>query len=427
MLDAGCGLGYGTASLGADATLAVGLDSDFPTVQAAAAAYANTTTQFLVADVRLLPFRETTFDCSVSFEVIEHLHEPARLLEALHDVTKPSGIVFISTPNKDVYDVSRGDAGPNPFHHHEFRLEEFLELLRRHFAHVLLFAQNHTPCVSFRQALSNSGLGAQTSLPSETVDAEDAQFFVAVCSQQRMTEVEDFVYIASGGNVLFEREKHIGLLTDELRLKNDWLNKTQDELKTLHEAHQQVHFDLEQKISWAQKTSVELDTAVTLLHNTEALLLERTTWAMNTIKDLENKSTELAEELESKCAELGKAVDQLHHTEEVLSERSHWALTTIGELEGVNKNLAEKLNEKCDELQQAVTRQHFLEEQLQTAEVELVQLYGAIETHASRANSLALELDRVAWERNVLRNSTVVKLAQRLGLLRSSRESAESK
>ena len=83
--------------------------------------------EFVQGDVRQLPFEDGAFELVVSFETIEHVHDPERVLDELRRVLAGDGLLVISTPNKRQYLVE------NEFHEREFRHEEFVELLRTRF------------------------------------------------------------------------------------------------------------------------------------------------------------------------------------------------------------------------------------------------------------------------------------------------------
>src|SRR3954447_13222510 len=88
VLDAGCGLGYGTRILAqAGAAEATGVDLAEAVVEAARADAPEAT--FEVADIRSLPFADGSFDLVVCFEVIEHVDEHARVLSELRRVLAP--------------------------------------------------------------------------------------------------------------------------------------------------------------------------------------------------------------------------------------------------------------------------------------------------------------------------------------------------
>jgi SAM-dependent methyltransferase len=136
VLDAACGMGYGTAMLAAGgATEVVGVDLDEGVIAKVRAA-AKPGTSFEVADLRKLPFGEDEFDLIVSFETIEHVPEPAEVFDELARVLKPGGLLLVSTPNRDVYTPG------NPFHLRELTPSEFTDELSKRFGSVALRRQH---------------------------------------------------------------------------------------------------------------------------------------------------------------------------------------------------------------------------------------------------------------------------------------------
>jgi SAM-dependent methyltransferase len=127
VLDLGCGSGSGTAALAAVATLAVGLDraAPDPAHRASGAAFCR-------AELARLPLRARSFDAVVSFQVIEHLADPSRYLDAIGALLAPGGSALLSTPNRQLSD------GVNPYHVREYLSAELRDLLAGHFAHVEL-------------------------------------------------------------------------------------------------------------------------------------------------------------------------------------------------------------------------------------------------------------------------------------------------
>lgn len=125
VLDAACGEGYGSQMLlGAGAKTVVGIDVDAATVAEAGQKYGA---EFVVGDAAELPFEEDAFDLIVSFETIEHLEDPARMLDEFSRVLAPGGAVIVSTPNSLEYKVE------NEFHVKEFTPGEFEQLLTPRF------------------------------------------------------------------------------------------------------------------------------------------------------------------------------------------------------------------------------------------------------------------------------------------------------
>jgi SAM-dependent methyltransferase len=137
VLDAGCGLGYGSALLadrGAESVDAVDLSES--AVEAARARFGDRA-RFAVGDVTSLPFEDDSFDLVVCFEVIEHIDEQEAALDELLRVMAPGGLLLVSSPNRDAY------VPGNPHHVHEYTPAELEATLRRRWAHVALMRQHN--------------------------------------------------------------------------------------------------------------------------------------------------------------------------------------------------------------------------------------------------------------------------------------------
>jgi SAM-dependent methyltransferase len=136
VLDAACGMAYGTAILAAaGAVQVIGVDLD-PAVIAKAEAGAPPGASFRVGDLRKLPFEDGEFDLVVCFEAIEHVAEPELALDEMSRVLGEGGVLVVSTPNRDVY------APGNPFHLRELTPNELEDELQARFRSVSLRRQH---------------------------------------------------------------------------------------------------------------------------------------------------------------------------------------------------------------------------------------------------------------------------------------------
>jgi ubiquinone/menaquinone biosynthesis C-methylase UbiE len=54
---------------------------------------------FLRLDAHCLPFMDSSFDCVIITEVLEHVYCPYRVLEEVHRVLRPDGKLVLSVPN----------------------------------------------------------------------------------------------------------------------------------------------------------------------------------------------------------------------------------------------------------------------------------------------------------------------------------------
>lgn len=96
VLDAGCGLGRGSALIKqSGAREVVGVDSAGAVVEAALA-QAPPGVHLEHADILNLPFEANTFEVVVCFDVIEHSEEPRELLQALIRVMAGDAVLLIS-------------------------------------------------------------------------------------------------------------------------------------------------------------------------------------------------------------------------------------------------------------------------------------------------------------------------------------------
>jgi SAM-dependent methyltransferase len=131
VLDAGCGVGWGSALLlEAGATEVVGLDLDPDAVTDARARVPDAS--FVVGNLLDLPFDDDSFDLVVCFEAIEHTGDTARTLDQLARVLKTSGLLFVSSPNPAVYPAG------NPFHMNEETPEVLLREVGARFRYARL-------------------------------------------------------------------------------------------------------------------------------------------------------------------------------------------------------------------------------------------------------------------------------------------------
>jgi SAM-dependent methyltransferase len=118
-LDCACGVGYGSERLsrGGDGTGSVtGVDIDSGAIGYARANYENSRIEFVCADGAT--FDSDPFDLIVSFETIEHVPDPASLIDNFTRLLKPGGILVASVPVTPSVDV-------NPYHLHDFTQRSF--------------------------------------------------------------------------------------------------------------------------------------------------------------------------------------------------------------------------------------------------------------------------------------------------------------
>lgn len=127
VLDAGCGEGYGAAMLAeAGAASVVAVDLDEATIAHVRETYPQV--EAVHAEFGDMPFEESAFDLVTSFQVIEHVWDPAAFVRSLRRVLVPAGELVLSTPNRLTFTPDH-DEPVNPFHVKEYAPDELREEL----------------------------------------------------------------------------------------------------------------------------------------------------------------------------------------------------------------------------------------------------------------------------------------------------------
>lgn len=141
VLDAACGVGYGSAILAdAGAQSVTGVDVSEEAIAYARTHFGGPRTSYVTGDVKAMPFEANSFDLAVSFETLEHVPHPAVFLAEVARVLKPGGVFVCSTPNRDW--EGRSD---NPFHLSEMSLSEFEKAFKDRFTLEERYFQSHSP------------------------------------------------------------------------------------------------------------------------------------------------------------------------------------------------------------------------------------------------------------------------------------------
>ena len=102
VLDAGCGEGYAAGLLrGAWPDVrVVGVDYDAATTAHAARTHGGERAAYLRGALTALPLATGVVDVTVSLQVLEHIWTPGDYVRELARVTRPGGMVVLSTPNR---------------------------------------------------------------------------------------------------------------------------------------------------------------------------------------------------------------------------------------------------------------------------------------------------------------------------------------
>ncbi|MGE5057534.1 MAG: class I SAM-dependent methyltransferase [Acidobacteriota bacterium] len=98
LLDLGCSSGSFLESLKGKGWNLHGIEMS---TESARIAEVRSGAQVFVGDILDAPFRRESFDVITSFDVLEHLYEPRRVMAKVAEWLKPGGILYVLVPNVD--------------------------------------------------------------------------------------------------------------------------------------------------------------------------------------------------------------------------------------------------------------------------------------------------------------------------------------
>ena len=129
VLDAGCGEGFGTATLAADAAEVVGVDYNADAVAECRRLWCDapaspSNLRFAHDDLTSPRFGDDGFNVVLCFQVVEHIQDPRPFLRGLTTRLAPGGTLVLTTPNR-LRTVSE-----NPYHVREYTAAELQRELR---------------------------------------------------------------------------------------------------------------------------------------------------------------------------------------------------------------------------------------------------------------------------------------------------------
>ncbi len=129
VLEVGCGEGRGIVLLKPKSTTFTAVDKIDEALNALRLKFPDAT--FMAMNLPPLQgLSDNTFDCVVSFQVIEHIKDDRFFLKEIHRVLKPGGVALLTTPNRKL-SLSR-----NPWHIREYLADELKYLASEIFSYV---------------------------------------------------------------------------------------------------------------------------------------------------------------------------------------------------------------------------------------------------------------------------------------------------
>ena len=236
VLDIACGEGYGSNLLSQHAKSVTGVDISNKAVAHAKSKYKRNNLEFAVGSCTLIPLPDSSVDVAISFETIEHFSEHENFISELKRVLKPSGLLIISSPEKENYSVRPNYQ--NPFHIRELYHEEFMQLICDSFKETAFAKQIYYPGSIIELEVATPLLritGDYTTANYKTL-AEEAIYSLAFASDAQLPKIDSSVYqaqienneleIANKANdELWKRVRHSETRLEETQKANDELWK----------------------------------------------------------------------------------------------------------------------------------------------------------------------------------------------------------
>jgi SAM-dependent methyltransferase len=142
LIDMACGEGYGSEVLSRSAARVVGLDANPEAYEHARLRYRRQNLSFARGVVESYG-EPGASDAVVFLQTIEHVHDPAGVLEHFRRILAPGGVAYVSTPNVLTLAPPGEPRSGNPWHLREYRAAEFQELCSSVFGHVELLGLFH--------------------------------------------------------------------------------------------------------------------------------------------------------------------------------------------------------------------------------------------------------------------------------------------
>lgn len=126
VLEIGTGMGYGIEVVAPAAARFVTVDKSVPVLQTPLPG----NTEFRRMSVPPIDFPDESFDCIISFQVIEHIRRDEEFVREVSRVLRKGGLFVVSTPNAPM-SLTR-----NPWHVREYTAAQLTRLLRGSFSEV---------------------------------------------------------------------------------------------------------------------------------------------------------------------------------------------------------------------------------------------------------------------------------------------------
>jgi 2-polyprenyl-3-methyl-5-hydroxy-6-metoxy-1,4-benzoquinol methylase len=227
VLDAGCGVGWGTEMLlTAGAASATGLDLSDGAIADARRRVPDA--QFVQGNLRQLPWDDGAFDLVVCFEALEHVDAQEQTLDELVRVLASDGFLLVSSPNPRVYPPG------NPFHLHEFTPEELVEAIEGRLSSVALWNQ-HSQIASILVQKGRLSVGETHTVLARAVSPLEAgsdPYSLVIAGRASLPSLppvlgfapsDQLLHLEAASALLFEERERLSDDQTRVREEREWI------------------------------------------------------------------------------------------------------------------------------------------------------------------------------------------------------------
>ncbi len=158
VIDMACGEGYGSDVLAASAASVVGVDANPDAHEHAQRRYRRSNLRFAR---ELVETFSAPADAVVFLQTIEHVQDPAAVLDHFRSLVGERGVVYVTTPNVLTLAPKGAERSDNPWHVKEYRAEEFHALCRGCFGSVSLSGLYHARKLHVHELALRAGWDAE--------------------------------------------------------------------------------------------------------------------------------------------------------------------------------------------------------------------------------------------------------------------------
>lgn len=229
-------VGHGSRLLAETAASVVSFTNSAEAVDLASTSHPAPNVDYRRAILPELPSFEDSFDVVVALAVVERTECPEELLKEIKRVLKRSGLLVVSTPDKQVHANERNLRDPD--HRREMYPLEFRQLLERHFRHVRTYRQGAVAgglVIGYSEELSAASVETARPLaasPSLNEQSPTLPFVLAVCSDVEVPEPEE-----GRPYLLLDRERRI---FEEIEVRSEDVELLRQEIQQMQETEVQA-------------------------------------------------------------------------------------------------------------------------------------------------------------------------------------------